>query len=78
MRFLIGGGPGNKKPTTVASRGFSSKSVLDSTRPAGCPGYYYHQKDDANLSNAANHGPTIAFWPPGVKSRNGLTQGKRI
>src|SRR5436190_9612896 len=65
--FLIGGGAGNKKPTTVASRGFLPKSVLDSTMPGGCRRYYYHQKNGAKLSNTAKHGPTIAFSAIGVK-----------
>jgi len=64
---LIGGGAGNKKPTTVASRGFLSKSFLDSTMPGGGRRYCYHQKNNAELSNNANHGPTIAFSAEGVK-----------
>jgi hypothetical protein len=44
-----------KKPTTVASRGFSLKRGLVSTRTGGRAGYYYQRVYNGDLSNNAEH-----------------------
>ncbi|MCL4789860.1 MAG: hypothetical protein KJ070_24290 [Verrucomicrobia bacterium] len=51
--FVAGGRGPNKKPTTVASRGFLSKSGSTSTRADGIAAYDDYQQN--NLSNCAKH-----------------------
>src|SRR5947209_2384822 len=56
MLFMGCGGPSwvaTKKPTTVASRGFLSKSSLASTSPGGIAGNY--DRDYQDLLNVFNH-----------------------
>src|SRR5262245_39439834 len=60
LSWLMAGaslGPTDKKPTTVASRGFLLKlrSVLTST--SGGAGYYYQRKSNGDMSNNTEHRP---------------------
>jgi hypothetical protein len=52
---VVAGGEGNKKPTTVSSRGFLSKFWLHTTRPDGVAVYYYDDQAQVDLSDIAEH-----------------------
>jgi hypothetical protein len=45
----------DKKPTTVASRGFLLKLDSVSTSTSGGAGYYYQRESNGDLSNITEH-----------------------
>jgi hypothetical protein len=55
--FATGASPGpiDKKPTTVASRGFLLKLGSVSTSTNGRAGYYYQRENHIDLSNITEH-----------------------
>lgn len=48
-------GPADKKPTTVASRGFLLKLGSVSTSTSGGAGYYYQRESNGDLLNITEH-----------------------
>jgi hypothetical protein len=54
--LFVAGGRGNKKPTTVASRGFLSKFASSATNPAGVAvGYDDDDRTNINLQRIHLH-----------------------